>query len=232
MSSSTRFLSLLWCTAAFLGVAGCGQRSVTPKQTMQMSATATDESAKKAVPKVPFGAAAPIAPTATASPAPSATSTSPSTPVQSTTADDRLALALKQLGAQHGPRGEVLRLPSVSFGPGEAEFKSATGTDVKQVVALLRDYPNALVIVDGYTDNRGSKELNDRLSLERAKSVQQALVEDGLKATRIRTRGLGFADPIASNSTREGRDQNRRVEMVFSNSAGTFASAGDQVTAG
>jgi outer membrane protein OmpA-like peptidoglycan-associated protein len=58
------------------------------------------------------------------------------------------------------------------------------------------------------------------------------LVEDGLKATRVRTLGLGSTDPIASNSTQAGRDKNRRVEMVFSNSTGTFASAGDQVTAG
>jgi outer membrane protein OmpA-like peptidoglycan-associated protein len=149
---------------------------------------------------------------------------------QSTTPDEHLALALKHLGAQHGPRGEVLRLPDASFGPGQAEYQA--GTDVRQVVALLRDYPGALLIIDGYTDNRGDKQLNDRLSLQRAKSVQRALVADGLTATRTRTRGLGSADPISDNGTRAGREKNRRVELVFSNSAGTFASAADQITAG
>jgi OmpA-OmpF porin, OOP family len=151
---------------------------------------------------------------------------------QSKTPDERLALALKDLGAQRGPRGEVLRLPKVSFDSGQAKFKAGTDTDMEHVVKLLHDYPKALLIIDGYADNRGSDQLNHRLSRERAKSVQQALVADGLNATRIRTRGLGSADPIAPNSTREGRDKNRRVELVFSNSAGTFASAGDQITAG
>jgi outer membrane protein OmpA-like peptidoglycan-associated protein len=163
---------------------------------------------------------------------PSATPSSPPASAQSSTSDERLALALKHLGAQHGPRGEVLRLPNVSFGPGQAQLKAGTGTDIEQVVTLLGEYPKVLLIVDGYTDNRGSEQLNDRLSLERAKSVQQALVADGLNATRIRTRGLASTDPIADNGTREGRDKNRRVELVFSDSAGTFASAADQITAG
>jgi outer membrane protein OmpA-like peptidoglycan-associated protein len=91
----------------------------------------------------------------------------------------------------------------VSFGPGQAQLKAGTGTDIEQVVTLLGEYPKVLLIVDGYTDNRGSEQLNDRLSLERAKSVQQALVADGLNATRIRTRGLASTDPIADNGTRE-----------------------------
>jgi len=232
MKSFNRFVSLIWCSAALLGVAGCGQRSTAPKQTLHMSATAAAEAEKKVVAPAPFGATPAFTPAAAAAPSPSAASTAPAAPAQSTTPDERLAVALKQLGAQHGPRGEVMQLPNISFGPGQAEFKANSATDVKQVVALLHEYPNVLLIIDGYTDNRGSKDLNNRLSLQRAKSVQQALVEDGLKATRLRTFGLGSADPIASNSTQAGRDRNRRVELVFSNSAGTFASAGDQVTAG
>lgn len=231
MRSFRRFLLLAGCSAAFLGVAGCGHRSSAPTQAMQTaSANATQEEMKKSVAPVASATAPVIAPAAAASPSPSATSASAS--AQSTNPDERLALALKHLGAQHGLQGEVLQLPNVSFGPGQAQFKAGTGTEVEQVVTLLRDYPKALLIIEGYTDNRGSEQLNDRLSLQRAKSVQQALVADGLNATRIRTRGLGSADPIADNDTREGRDKNRRVEVVFSNSAGTFASAGDQITAG
>jgi outer membrane protein OmpA-like peptidoglycan-associated protein len=227
MKSFARFLSFAWFAAAFLGLAACTQRSETAKQTMQTpTAGAAMEQTKRNVTPVPSATTAKSAP---ASPSTSAASTS-APPYPSP--DESLAVALKQLGAQHGPRGEVLRVPDVTFGPGQARFEAGVGTDVKQVAALLHKYPNTLLIIDGYTDNRGSKQLNERLSLARAKSVEQALVADGLMATRIRTQGLGSADPIADNATPDGRDKNRRVELVFSNSAGTFASATDQVTAG
>jgi OmpA-OmpF porin, OOP family len=118
----------------------------------------------------------------------------------------------------------------VSFRPGQAQFTRGTGGDLDKVAALLRDYPKVRLIVDGYTDNRGSEQLNERLSLQRAKSVQQALAADGVESTRLRTRGLAATVPIADDDTRQGRDENRRVELVFSNSAGTFASAHDQTT--
>ena len=231
MRSFRRFLLSAWCAVAFLGVAGCGHRSAAPTQAMQTpSANATKEETNKILAPVASPTAPATAPAASSSP--SVTSSSPAASAQSTTSDERLALALKHLGAQHGPRGEVLPLPDVSFSPGQAQFKAGTGTDVEEVVTLLRDNPKTLLIIEGYTDNRGSEQLNERLSLQRAKSVQQALVADGLNTTRIRTRGLGSADPIADNGTREGRAKNRRVEVVFSNSAGTFASARDQITAG
>jgi outer membrane protein OmpA-like peptidoglycan-associated protein len=236
MRSFARLLLLVWCTVAFLGVAGCNRRSAAPTQTMQPpSANAATEESKKIVPPNPAATTSTSASSSSASESSlphSVPASSPPASAQSKTPDERLALALKDLGAQRGSRGEVLRLPNVSFGPGQAEFEAGSNTDLNQVVTLLHDYPNALLIIDGYTDNRGSERLNERLSLQRAKSVQQALVADGLNATRIRTRGLGSADPIADNSTRQGRDKNRRVEVVFSNSAGTFASAGDQITAG
>ena len=218
-----------WCTAALLGVAGCGHRSTAPKHTMQVpSVNVAKEELKKPAAPPPFS-------TTTAAPQFSSLSAMPSSPpvaTQSATLDERLVVALKRLGSQQGPRGEVLHLSDLSFAPGQAQFKSGSDTDMAQVVALLRDYPSVLLIIEGYTDNRGSEQLNDRLALQRAKAVEEALVADGLKAARARTRGLGSADPIADNGTRDGRDKNRRVELVFSNSAGTFASAGDQITAG
>lgn len=227
----TRLLLLAGCSAAFFGVAGCSHGSATSKQAIQTpSANAAHEEMNKIVAPAPSATSSAAA--LASSSASSATSPPPPVSPPPPTPDERLALALKHLGAQHGPRGEVLRLPEVSFAPGHAQFKAGTGSDMQQVVKLLHDYPNTLLIIEGYTDNRGSTQLNDRLSLQRAKSVQQALVADGLTTTRLRTRGLGPADPIADNGTREGREKNRRVDLVFSNSAGTFASAADQVTAG
>src|ERR1700751_2557525 len=198
MRSFRRFLLFAWCTAAFLAVAGCWHRSAAPKQTMQtLSANPAKEEMKRALPPTPSAAA--TAPAAESSSSFSATSSAPAVAAHSTTPDKGLALALKHLGAQPSPRGEVLPLPEVSFAPGQTQFKAGNGADFGQVVAVLREYPNVLLIIEGYTDDRGSEQLNDRLSLQRAKSVQQALVADGLNATRIRERGRGSADPIADN---------------------------------
>jgi outer membrane protein OmpA-like peptidoglycan-associated protein len=192
------------------------------------SESSTKEGMKSAAPL--RSTAAPAAASAPPSSSSSAMSPSPTVSHEITTPDERLALALKHLGAQHGPRGDVLRLTDVSFRPGQAQFTRGTGGDLDKVAALLRDYPKVRLIVDGYTDNRGSEQLNERLSLQRAKSVQQALAADGVESTRLRTRGLAATVPIADDDTRQGRDENRRVELVFSNSAGTFASAHDQTT--
>ena len=82
------------------------------------------------------------------------------------------------------------------------------------MVTVLHEYPKTDLLIEGYTDNRGSEQWNNRLSLERAEAVQQALVAHGLSATRVRTVGLGSADPIADNGTREGREKNRRAELL------------------
>ena len=68
----------------------------------------------------------------------------------------------------------------------------------------------------GFTDSTGSQDLNMRLSQQRADSVASALITQGVAANRIRTQGMGPANPIASNSTAEGKAQNRRVEITFS----------------
>ena len=72
------------------------------------------------------------------------------------------------------------------------------------------------VNVIGYTDSTGGHDLNMRLSQQRADSVASALITQGVDASRIRTQGLGPANPIASNSTAEGKAQNRRVEITLS----------------
>ena len=70
--------------------------------------------------------------------------------------------------------------------------------------------------VSGYTDSTGSQDLNLRWSQQRADSVASSLITEGVDATRIRTSGMGPANPIASNSTAEGKAQNRRVEITLS----------------
>jgi OOP family OmpA-OmpF porin len=86
---------------------------------------------------------------------------------------------------------------------------------VRNVAATLNRYPARRVDVNGYTDSFGSDAHNQRLSEDRAETVKQALVEDGVAANRISTRGYGDSNPVASNATAEGRAQNRRVEIIL-----------------
>ena len=79
----------------------------------------------------------------------------------------------------------------------------------------LKKSPNSVVYVEGHTDNMGSEEYNNKLSLERARAVKNALIEKGVSEEQIRVKGAGFKKPIASNETKEGRAQNRRVDVVL-----------------
>jgi len=174
---------------------------------------------------------APKSPAASSSTAKStANSAAKLVPLPAPTTNERLALALDHLGARHGPRGEVLTLSSEHLGSGRAKLQSSVASELQQVVDVLHDYPKADVLIEGYTDNRGSKRIDDRLSLGHAETVKQALIKDGLEATRLSTRGLGPDDPIADNHTRAGREQNRRVQLVFSDSSGNFVPVGKSGT--
>ncbi len=146
-------------------------------------------------------------------------------PLPAPTPDERLAVALDHLGAKRGPRGEVLTLPGKDFPPGRAKLENAGTADLEHLAAVLHDYPKADLFIEGYTDDRGSPRDNKRLSLERAEAVKQTLINDGLDSTRLRAQGLGPVDPIGDNKTQAGREENRRVELVFSDADGTFRTA-------
>ena len=85
---------------------------------------------------------------------------------------------------------------------------------VAEAARILKDNPSVRVSVDGHTDSIGSARYNQRLSERRARTVADALVEDGVSAKRLDVRGFGKSKPIADNATEEGRARNRRVEIV------------------
>lgn len=87
--------------------------------------------------------------------------------------------------------------------------------EIDKLVNLLADYPNASLIVDGHTDATGTEEYNQWLSEKRAESVKKYLADHGIQASRITTNGYGQAKPVAANNTKEGRQQNRRVEVTI-----------------
>ena len=82
------------------------------------------------------------------------------------------------------------------------------------MAGILREYPDTEILVQGHTDSRGTDEYNLELSEKRAKSVFNQLVRNGVKSDRLVTMGLGESEPIATNDTDEGRQQNRRVEIA------------------
>ncbi|GGG91790.1 hypothetical protein GCM10007415_28090 [Parapedobacter pyrenivorans] len=88
-------------------------------------------------------------------------------------------------------------------------------SELDKLVVLLDDYPGASLIVDGHTDATGTETYNQWLSEKRAESVKKYTVEKGLEENRVTTNGYGQTKPIASNSTKEGREQNRRVEVTI-----------------
>ena len=105
-------------------------------------------------------------------------------------------------------------IKNLEFDLGKATIRSKSYASLNRVAALLVEKNFSLKLA-GHTDNTGSKELNLRLSKERAESVKAYLVSQGANASRIEATGYGMGQPIATNKTAAGRQQNRRVEFTL-----------------
>jgi outer membrane protein OmpA-like peptidoglycan-associated protein len=126
-------------------------------------------------------------------------------------------------------RGFVLTLSGVLFETGKATLLPGAEATLTRVSDYMTQYPRTRLRIEGHTDSQGSMETNQRLSYMRAESVAQALAMRGVSPDRIETAGLGPEMPVASNATPEGRQQNRRVEILFSDNAGRFAESARRV---
>jgi outer membrane protein OmpA-like peptidoglycan-associated protein len=126
---------------------------------------------------------------------------------------DKLALA--SVPVKQEARGLVITLPgSILFASGKSALLSTAQDKLNQVANVLKDEAEHKISVEGYTDSRGSDELNERLSRDRADSVRQYLVDRGVVGGQIQAAGRGSSSPVASNDNAEGRADNRRVEIV------------------
>ena len=108
---------------------------------------------------------------------------------------------------------DLLRTP-ISFVTGGSQMTGESRRVLSQIADKIKGCPNGAVTVVGYTDNQGSDAVNLKLSDTRAKAVAAALVSNGVLAAKVTARGAGSADPVADNSTEEGRAKNRRVEIT------------------
>lgn len=142
--------------------------------------------------------------------------------------------ALKELegmNARRTDRGMVLVLDDVLFDTGSATMNTGADRSLQLIAEFLRRNENARLLVEGHTDSVGDEGYNQQLSERRAASVASRLAQYGIASSRISAVGLGEAFPVTGNATAAGRQQNRRVEIVFSDNRGDFPAAA-QRTAG
>ena len=102
---------------------------------------------------------------------------------------------------------------TILFDTGKSTIKAQSEKVLSDIVAILKEYPNAKFTIEGHTDSVGSETLNQKLSEERASSVMNYLIENGIASMRLTHKGYGESKPIDSNKTAAGRANNRRVEI-------------------
>ena len=129
----------------------------------------------------------------------------------------QLMKELADLKAQQTERGIVLTIGDVLFATGKADLSPDAYKSVAKLADFLKKYPNRNVLIEGHTDSVGKDDYNLALSQKRADSVKAQLVGDGIEAGRITTVGYGKKYPVASNDTKAGKAQNRRVDVIILN---------------
>jgi outer membrane protein OmpA-like peptidoglycan-associated protein len=138
---------------------------------------------------------------------------------------DAARRALAELKAKETERGMVLTLGDVLFDTDTATLKPGAALTIDRLAKFLADNPETRIMIEGHTDSTGSDAYNQQLSQRRAQAVADALVTRGISATRFSVIGRGEGFAVAGNDTAAGRQQNRRVEIVFSDQAGQFSTA-------
>jgi len=133
------------------------------------------------------------------------------------------------LQTRDSARGLIVNMSDVLFDTNKYTLKPGAREKLAKVSGILLAYPGLRVQVEGYTDSTGTPEYNQRLSEQRAMTVRDYLVGQGINMNSVSAQGFGQNDPVASNASASGRQQNRRVQMVVSGEPiGETASAQSQ----
>jgi len=109
--------------------------------------------------------------------------------------------------------GQIVRLNNIFFDYDRSTLKPESYPELNRTIEFLKNNPKVEIEVAGHTDNMGSDEFNLRLSKARAKTVADYLTSNGVDISRISSKGFGESNPVAFNTTDEGRARNRRVEF-------------------
>jgi outer membrane protein OmpA-like peptidoglycan-associated protein len=123
------------------------------------------------------------------------------------------------LQTRDSARGLIVSMSDVLFDTGRYSLKPGAREKLAKVAGILLAYPGLNIEVGGYTDNVGGDDMNQKLSENRATSVRDYLVQQGVTTNSVSARGFGNTLPVASNDNSAGRQQNRRVELLVSGDA-------------
>ncbi len=102
----------------------------------------------------------------------------------------------------------------INFETGKSEIKTESAPIINQIVEMMKQNPDLKISIEGHTDDTGNAASNQTLSESRAKSVMNELISKGIVSSRLKSKGWGQTKPIADNTTEEGKQKNRRVEIV------------------
>ncbi len=113
-------------------------------------------------------------------------------------------------------RGLIVNMSDVLFDTGKYTLRPLAREKLAKVAGIVSGHPGLRLDVEGHTDSVGGDEYNQRLSEQRGTAVRDYLTQEGMPGNSVTTKGFGEAQPVASNDTAKGRQQNRRVELVIS----------------
>jgi len=125
----------------------------------------------------------------------------------------------KILETRDSARGLIISMSDVLFDTGQYSLKPGAREKLAKVAGILLAYPSLNIAVGGYTDNVGGDDMNQKLSENRASSVRDYLVAQGVATNSVTSEGFGNTLPVASNDNSAGRQENRRVELLVSGDA-------------
>ena len=111
------------------------------------------------------------------------------------------------------PRPVIYKLKNITFEFNSFNLTTTAKTELNKFIASIKEYPKAKLAIRGYTDSIGAKAYNIMLSKKRAEAVREYFIKHGIEAFRLTAKGFGPENPVASNKTKTGRAQNRRIEI-------------------
>jgi len=120
------------------------------------------------------------------------------------------------LATRDTPRGLVVTMADVLFDTGKHDLRPEARERLARLSGIVLAHPGLNLEVEGHTDSTGGDELNQRLSEQRAGTTREYLIQQGLAENHVTAKGYGKTTPVADNSTAQGRQQNRRVELIVS----------------
>lgn len=119
----------------------------------------------------------------------------------------------KDIALKNVSVGTKIVLKNIFFDFNKSTLRSESTAELERLIKLLNDVPNMRIEISGHTDNKGSADYNQKLSESRAQAVVEYLVSKGIVSSRLEFKGYGLSQPIATNETEEGRQENRRTEF-------------------